>query len=240
MGPIEQILAFTVPAVVVAAAGAGLAAWKPPGKHTTSMVQHLAAGIVFAAAALELLPQERAAKALPVALGFGAGLLLMLAIRAISGAIERRQQARTFPYGLILVTAIDLAIDGLVLGAAFASGETAGVLVALALILEVLFVSLSIATSVLQANAPRLQAVLIPPGLTLLLCAFSVIGRATVASLSTFWLTAVLGIGTVALLYLVTEELLVEAHEVEESAWTVSAFFLGFLAFLLLEMAVEA
>ena len=48
-----------------------------------------------------------------------------------------------------------------------------------------------------------------------------------------------LGIGIVALLYLVVEELLVEAHEVPETPWSIAAFFIGFLAFLILEMALE-
>ena len=52
--------------------------------------------------------------------------------------------------------------------------------------------------------------------------------------------TVLLGIGTVALLYLVTEELLVEAHEVPETSWAISAFFLGFLLFLVIEMLVES
>ena len=42
--------------------------------------------------------------------------------------------------------------------------------------------------------------------------------------------------GLVALLYLVTEELLVEAHEVPEIPMTTAAFFVGFLALLVIEM----
>ena len=57
---------------------------------------------------------------------------------------------------------------------------------------------------------------------------------------SPFGFTVLLGIGTVALLYLVTEELLVEAHEVPETPWAISAFFLGFLLFLAIEMLVES
>jgi len=48
----------------------------------------------------------------------------------------------------------------------------------------------------------------------------------------------VLSFGLAALLFLVTEELLTEAHEGPESPWLTSSFFLGFLVFLLLGMAV--
>lgn len=46
----------------------------------------------------------------------------------------------------------------------------------------------------------------------------------------------VLPFGLSALLFLVTEELLVEAHKEEESLWLTSAFFGGFLLFLILGM----
>lgn len=41
--------------------------------------------------------------------------------------------------------------------------------------------------------------------------------------------------GLMALLFLVTEELLVEAHEVEERSWVTALFFAGFLGLLLLD-----
>jgi len=45
----------------------------------------------------------------------------------------------------------------------------------------------------------------------------------------------VLAFASVSLLYLVTEELLVEAHETSETPVTVSLFFVGLLAFVILE-----
>lgn len=41
--------------------------------------------------------------------------------------------------------------------------------------------------------------------------------------------------GLMALLFLVTEELLVEAQEVEERSWVTALFFAGFLGLLLLD-----
>ena len=49
---------------------------------------------------------------------------------------------------------------------------------------------------------------------------------------------AVLAFGVAALLYLVTEELLVEAHEVPETALVTSIFFVGFLLLLLIDLLV--
>ena len=47
-----------------------------------------------------------------------------------------------------------------------------------------------------------------------------------------------LSFGLSALLFLVTEGLLTEAHEEKETFWHTSAFFGGFLLFLILGMVV--
>ncbi|MDI9708957.1 hypothetical protein QM281_17785 [Acinetobacter baumannii] len=41
-------------------------------------------------------------------------------------------------------------------------------------------------------------------------------------------------------MYLVTEELLVEAHEVPETPFATAAFFIGFIVFFLIEGSVKA
>ena len=56
-----------------------------------------------------------------------------------------------------------------------------------------------------------------------------------VALLSPVWITGFLSFGLMALLYLVTEELLVEAHEKPDSPLISAMFFVGFLALLLIE-----
>lgn len=233
------VVLFTLPALVLAMVGAALSSWRPPTARTTSLIQHFAAGIVFAATALELLPKERSQSALPVVIGFGLGLALMLAVRYLSGAMEKRSEGQRYPVGLLAVTAFDLVIDGLVLGMAFASGEKTGILLATALALEVLFLSLSVSAAMQKAGARRIQTLLVPPALALLLSLSAGVGRLFFGSLSPFPFTVLLGVGIVALMYLVTEELLVEAHEVEETPWSISTFFLGFLLFLLIEMFVE-
>jgi ZIP family zinc transporter len=245
MGPLLQVVAFTLPAVAIAAVAGGVATWRPPGPRLTSAIQHLAAGIVFAAAALELLPQERHEAALPVAIGFAIGLALMLGLRVLAERLEARDERSDgegeggLPVGLIVVTGIDLLVDGIVLGIGFAAGAQTGVLLAVALTLEVLFVSLSVSAAMSQGGAGRRATLLAPAGLALVLLVSAVLSRLLLADLHPFAFTLLLGAGTVALLYLVVEELLVEAHEVQETPWATAAFFAGFLLFLMIEMAVE-
>lgn len=235
-----QVALFTLPALGIAAAGAVVAALRPPSERTTSLIQHFAAGIVFAATALELLPKERTQALPPVIIGFALGLALMLLVRQVAGTIEKREEARRYPYGLLLVTGIDLIIDGLVLGMAFSSGEKTGILIAVALTLEVLFLALACSGALAKASVARGQTMVVPPALVLLLTVSAMAGRLIFAQLGAFAFAVLLGVGTVALLYLVTEELLVEAHEVEETPWAIGAFFAGFLLFLVIEMMVEA
>ena len=239
MHPALIVLLFTLPALAVATLGGVVAVRRPPSPKVTAAIQHFAAGIVFAATALELLPKERNEAALPVIVGFALGIALMLGLRTL----ERKMEARSgngFPTGMLAVTALDFTIDGLVLGMAFAAGEKSGILLAIALTLEVLFVSLSVTTEVAQSGVRRLATLATAPGLALVLCAAAVAGRIFFGSLSPFPFAVLLGVGIVAMLYLVTEELLVEAHEVEETHWSVAAFFVGFLLFLVIEMLVES
>nr|WP_242448804.1 hypothetical protein [Burkholderia metallica] len=79
-----------------------------------------------------------------------------------------------------------------------------------------------------------------PVGLAALLSLAAVAGNAAFAGLPAPIYAALLGLGTVALLYLVTEELLVEAHEVPETPFATAAFFIGFIVFFLIEGSVKA
>ena len=239
MSPALEVFVYTLPAWLIATVGGVFAAARPPAPVMTAVVQHLAAGIVFAATALELLPKERGEAAEPVVLGFALGIGLMLALRWWAGTIEKREEAQRLPTGLLAVTAFDLLIDGLVLGMAFAAGEKTGVLLTVALKLEVLFMVLSTGAAMSRAGVDRWTVSAAAFGMGGLLSIAAVMGRLLLGSLPKYSFAVLLGIGIVALLYLVTEELLVEAHEVPETPVAIAAFFLGFLAFLIIEMKLE-
>jgi ZIP family zinc transporter len=68
----------------------------------------------------------------------------------------------------------------------------------------------------------------------------ALLGATLLAGLSGPWLEGVLAFGAAALLYLVTEELLVEAHKLPDTPLMTAGFFLGFLVLFLIEMAVAA
>jgi ZIP family zinc transporter len=64
----------------------------------------------------------------------------------------------------------------------------------------------------------------------------AVLGRTLLADASVHTLAGLLSFGCAALLFLVTEELLIEAHASADTAVTTTMFFVGFLIFLLLGM----
>ncbi|OJH82089.1 ZIP family metal transporter [Serratia marcescens] len=216
---------FPAAATVV---GAAMALYRRPGDAAMRVIHHFTAGIVFAAAATEILPDLKQQSPLAVLLGGAVGVLLMLLVRRLG---EKAQG----PVGFIAAVGVDIFIDGLVLGIAFAAGAKAGPLLTLALTLEVLFLGLSIVGDLQDFLGRRLRVMAAIVGLALLLPIGGLLG-APVAMLGAFWLAAFLAFGLIALLYLVTEELLVEAHEGgKETPFAAAMFFAGFLLLLLLE-----
>ncbi len=221
---------------VVAAAVAGvIAAVRRPGERLTSALQHFAAGVVFAAAAIELLPKVLRQDPWVGIAGFAVGIVVMFSMRAYAERLEARQAAagRHIPTGLIGATAVDFLVDGGVLGAGFTAGGKTGLLLTLALTIEYLFVGLSLAAA-LGPGARKRTLVGLPTVLSLLTVAGTAAGIILLDGVSASVLAGVLAFGAVAFMYLVTEELLVEAHERGETASGSVMFFVGFLLFMVL------
>ena len=138
------------------------------------------------------------------------------------------------PMALLAAIGIDILVDGLVLGLAFVAGEKAGFLLTIALTLEVLFLGLTLTDELAETYRSRLRIIVIVSALALLL-PIGALAAVPVATLSPVMVAGFLSFGLMALLYLVTEELLVEAHEKPDTPLISSMFFVGFLALLTLE-----
>lgn len=216
-----------IPVTATIASGA-IAAFRPPGAKLRSFVQHFAAGVVFAAAASELLPDIVHKKSpLAVMIGGTLGVVVLLSVKSLTNKAQGS-------VSLIATVGLDVLIDGLILGLGFAAGAKAGILLTIGLTLELLFLGLSISATLSQASSDRKKIITITAGLALLLPVGATLGTA-LAGLSGFILAALLAFGLVALLYLVTEELLVEAHELPDTPLTAATFFVGFLLLILIE-----
>lgn len=224
-----NVLSFTLIPVAAAVLGGVFAVWKIPGSEIRSAVQHFAAGVVVAAAAGELLPavvHEKSVWALVI--GGGLGVVLMLVVKELAKKAKGN-------LSLVTTVGVDVFIDGLIVGIGFSSGEKAGILLTIALTIELLFLSLSIAASLSGANVSRIKVLTTTLAIALLLPVGAVIGFIVLAGLSAPILAGFFAFGLVALLYLVTEELLVEAHETPDTPFTTAIFFVGFLLLIVIE-----
>ena len=129
--------------------------------------------------------------------------------------------------GLISTVFIDAIVDGLIIGAGFAANAETGFTLALGLSVEMLFLGLS-----LVSNTMKGWRIVTLTGLLGLVMITSILtGNYFLTGASTSVISAILSFGVAALLYLVTEELLIEAHTVEEKPSSVLWLFSGFLLF---------
>lgn len=237
-----NVLGFAaIPAAAVVAGGV-FAAFRTPSPGTRSAVQHIAGGVLFAALATELLPDVMHRR-MPVVtlIGFALGVAAMLGLKAFTRRLEanaERLGSAPQPTSLLLTLGVDIALDGLLIGISFAAGARQGMLLTLALTLEVLFLGVSGAAALGGANASRQRVIATTMGFAALLLVGAGVGAAFLTGVSGIVLDAVMSFGLAALLYLVTEELLVEAHEVTETPLLTSMFFVGFIALLTVEMLV--
>ncbi|HAT1822462.1 TPA: hypothetical protein I8Z14_003043, partial [Legionella pneumophila] len=174
---ISLITLYSLLPAVLMLIGGGIASIYRPGSAITSATQHFAAGVVFAAVAKELLPKIGAYHD-PIALiiGFSVGILAMLFLKWLTNRLEDLEQEKTgLSWGLLTAVGIDLLIDGILIGVAFLAGERGGILIAIALAIEIFFLGLSTTATLgaRQVNVPIrlltsvILAILIPVGAAL-------------------------------------------------------------------------
>lgn len=228
----HDLLIMAVPALVALGGGVLASVWHP-NHQMRSLIQHFAAGVVLAALAVELLPEiGREHAPGPVLMtAFALGSLFMYGLKLWTMRLEHQPSATTtaagLSTGLLLATFIDVATDGFIIGAGFAAGGETGTILALGLSVELLFLGLALAS---EATAGwRIIAISGSLGGTVLI--FSLIGNALLTGASHAVIGGALAFSAAALLYLVTEELLMEAHEVEEKPISTLVLFGGFLSF---------
>lgn len=232
-GAVSIVLLTLIPAASTALGALLGLAWQPAAA-TRSAVQHFTAGVVLAAVGVELLPELSEASPLFMAVGFLLGGGAMLAIRKLGGGEEGAEEAGRAGFALLLTVGVDLFIDGMLSAVTLAAAPESGFVVVAALSLEVFFLGLATVVSLGRSLATLLRAM----GLVLLVPVGGLVGALAFAAAPPGLQAGVLAFATAALLYLVAEELLAEAHEeAPDTTFSAGAFFLGFLAVLLLKAA---
>ena len=227
---------LALPAVVMMLGGLLTAVWHP-SRALITQVQHLAAGIILAAVAIEVFPEMRATAIAPLALvaSFSLGVLFMYAVKLLGDRLERGNAQRAVQglnYGFIITVFLDAALDGLTIGAGFAAGQKVGFALALGLSVEMLFLGMSLISDTLKGA----RIVVLSAGLSLTLLAFAVLGYYVLSGMPRSAIAVALAFSAAALLYLVTEELLIEAHQHEERSYSMLVLFAGFVGFWVISL----
>ncbi len=198
-----------------------------PGPRLTSAMQHLAAGLIMAAVAVELIPEtlKDADSKWPAIAGYAAGLVMVFLIRRVSRRLDEDS-----PNGLLATVFIDVTLDGFLVGISLATIVGTGVAILVgSLSVEVAFLVMATIGALLTRRWKRRRVVLIVIVMSIATLVGGFLGFIAAGSLPPAMLSAATAFGVAALVYLVVEELLVEAHE-EDAETTLGSllFFVGF------------
>jgi ZIP family zinc transporter len=243
MTAISDVYLYALIPVLSILLGGIIGLFKNPSGAFKSSVLHFAGGVVFSVVAVELLPDIiKKHRPIEVGIGFSLGIITMLLVKFFAERFEEKsltnKTKNSLPIGLLVALGIDLVIDGLLLGVGFAAGNTEGILLSVALALETFSLGLAVVLACADANLTKQKNMLILFALGVLFFIAAMMGITLLAGLSQEWLELILSFGLAALLFLVIEELLTEAHEEKETLFQTSMFFAGFLIFLLIGMTV--
>lgn len=243
--------------------GAVIAAYATRDRTSTltSYVQHFAAGLIIAAATLDLIPEAlQLGGGWYLLLGFMLGTAFMLTLRALlnrfghghshdHGRHDEHDQGHSHGLAdtqaaahtgdnlrLAIALAIVVLIDGAIIGVAVSVGGAGALLIAIALSIELLFVAASTAGSMRAGGGSIGRSIGVSTFVAVMMPIGAVLGALVFAGVSAPVLIMGLGFGAAALLYTAIAELLVEAYEIKESTGTIAMLFAGFMVFLILMM----
>ncbi len=211
--------------------------WAPSAK-IRSAVQHFAAGAILAAIASNVIPEvERMGTFWGIIGGLIAGALVMIALKWIVVRFEHSGKKRgSVPLGLAAAAAADTVIDGAITSAGFSTNQQVGTLLAAALAIELLFLTLSVGIEFREGNFKWWQTFAVTAGISSLFLLGALAAALSLAEASEATLAIVLSFGAAALIYLVAEELLIETIAAEKSLFPTATLFMGFLVLLALKL----
>jgi ZIP family zinc transporter len=211
--------------------------WKPD-VHMRSAIQHFAAGAVLAAVAANVIPEVEQLGTLPgIVGGFVAGVLVMVALKWVVVRSEHQgKEKNKFPIGLTAAAAVDTLIDGMLISAGFSANAELGFLLAIALALELLFLTMSVGVELHDGKFQWWQSLAVTGGIAVLLLIGAFSAAFFLSDVSEATLAIFLAFGAAALIYLIAEELLVENIEAEKSIFPTLTLFSGFLGLLILKL----
>jgi len=238
----EQLLLVVVLALLPALgnfSGGLLAEWLPVSKRMINYALHIAAGIIIAVVAIEVMPNALGIVSTSVmAIVFLAGGLFYISIKTIvtrwQESKQNSQSEGTGAWMIYVAVAADLIGDGLLIGTATVIDIKLAVLLALAQVIADIPEGFATIANFKDKGTPRKKRLLlsasfvIPIMLAALFAYFVLRGQSEAVQMS--------GLVFVAGLYMLAgvEDLMGEAHEADaDTTWSSLNFLAGFVVFMI-------
>lgn len=161
----------------------------------------------------------------------------------VQTAIVKSAQSTKLPWTTVFAVTVDAAVDGVLIGLSLSAEKAAGISMAVATVIEMGFLGLSFSSQIKAASgsnvAQHVVLVCIPP-LFLMLSGIAGHELGTTLQESQGVFIGFIAFAIVAILFLVTQELLREAQEVSgENVFINGCFFLGLLGGVLMDRALD-
>ena len=145
----------------------------------------------------------------------------MLLIRAYAEKVEANQYQQEqvkIPIAMLGAVGVDVIVDGFLIGVSFAANERAGQFLTIALGLEMFSLGLALSVSLSLTKLRQMTSILIIMLLAVIVVLSSVLSHVLIQFIPNSSIPLLLAFCLASLLYLVTEELLHEAHQLPDNA----------------------
>lgn len=232
---------IAVAVALVSAAGALVPLWRDPGDRVRCYMLHAAGGILLAVVAVELWPEVAALDSPTHKFG---GLLLgavaMVGLNLLTRHLSERGEGGGTPWGLVVASLMDAVVDGALIGVAYATDQTTGLLLGIGIGIERFTMTMVVATE-LRADGCRGGRLAALVGLTTLpLAPAAALGALLLADASAGANALILAGAAAALIYLIVAEMLARGRDARDSVAAVAIFFAGFIALAVAETLMPA
>ena len=209
----------------------------PESERTLSLALHLAAGVVLGVVGLELMPEALAVDPVWVpTLAFVLGGLAFMGIERGIDAAQRRLgdgDDRTGPLAVFTGVSLDLFSDGVMIGTGTVLSPALGLVLAAGQVPADLPEGFAAVSSLRSAGIRRSRRLLMAAGFTIPILVGATLGYVGLRAAPELVTVSVLAVTGGALISVVVEEMVTQAHEGDTSRWGPVFLTAGFALFAL-------
>ena len=207
---------------------------KPKGLMV-QIIQALAAGILLACIAGELLPELNFSQnPVPLSLAVISGLALMLALSQVNPGCCSTKTNTTPLLPFVTGFSIEFAINGLVIVLAVAASQLASIVTAVSLSICCFVCGLTVTTRFIHTGYTTKRTSTSIVAMSLLFPLGGLFGLFSLQHLSEFWNNEIIAFGMAILLYIATADLLVDGFKGTSIFPKISLYF-GFLLIIIVK-----